>query len=97
MLRGQVVLGIFPNEAFPLCRHRVFQTSDGVTRLFAMPFDQDRSMLQVARARALARAHARARTLLRPCFSLPPFLSLSLSPPPSSSLSLSLPLSLSVF
>jgi len=32
-----VMLGIFPSAAFPLCHQRVFQTSDGNSRLFVMP------------------------------------------------------------
>jgi len=43
-----VVLGIFPNKDFPLCQERVFQTSDGHTRMFAMPFNSEKSMWQLS-------------------------------------------------
>jgi hypothetical protein len=43
-----VVLGIFPNAAFPLCQARAFQTSDGTSRLFAMPFTETHSMWQLS-------------------------------------------------
>lgn len=43
-----VVLGIFPNSTFPLARQRAFQTSDGCTRLFGMPFTDDESMWQIS-------------------------------------------------
>ena len=43
-----VVLGIFPNSSFPLARQRAFQTSDGCTRYFGMPFTDDESMWQIS-------------------------------------------------
>ena len=43
-----MVLGIFPNAAFPLARERAFQMSDGGTRLFAMPYTRDLSMWQLS-------------------------------------------------
>ena len=43
-----VMLGIFPSAAMPLCHQRVFQTSDGHTRLFVMPFNCTSSMWQLS-------------------------------------------------
>ena len=36
-----VILGIFNSSAFPLCRQRVFQMSDGNARIFVMPFSSE--------------------------------------------------------
>jgi hypothetical protein len=43
-----VVLGIFKNSKFPLSRRRMFQTSDGAARMFAMPFTEHQSMWQLS-------------------------------------------------
>jgi len=51
-----VVLGIFPNKDLPLCQERVFQTSDGHTRMFAMPFNSEKSMWQLSWAMEEAEA-----------------------------------------
>jgi 2-polyprenyl-6-methoxyphenol hydroxylase-like FAD-dependent oxidoreductase len=43
-----VVLGIFDSTAYPLCHERVFQTSDGSTRMFVMPYTASQSMFQLS-------------------------------------------------
>jgi salicylate hydroxylase len=53
-----VVLGIFDSQPYPLCRDRIFQMSDGATRIFVMPYSHTQHMWQV-RARVW---HARLRS-----------------------------------
>ena len=43
-----VMLGIVEKYPFDLYRERVVQMSDGITRIFMMPFDEDRYMWQLS-------------------------------------------------
>ena len=62
-----VVLGIFKNSKHDLCKSRMFQTSDGRARMFAMPFSKHQSMWQLSweMEEAEARQLARSPDLLR--------------------------------
>lgn len=53
-----VVLGIFDSQTHALCRDRIFQMSDGATRIFVMPYSPTQHMWQV-RARG---SHSRLRS-----------------------------------
>ena len=42
-----VVLGIFDSQPHALCGERIFQMSDGATRVFVMPYSRTQHMWQV--------------------------------------------------